>query len=319
MNWLFAIVLGIFLIGDAGSAAPAFPDKPIKAIIGQEAGSATDIAARAIFQIMEKDLGQPFMVINKPGAGSALGMREVFEAKPDGYTIGATGTLNTLKLQGLLRGDHHDFDVLAMPSGGVSAVAVPQKSPFNTVKELVEYAQKNPEKLRLSSVAKGGVFHAQAKYFERVVGVRFKIIANPGGASHIATQVSGGHADLGIAGTVALKSQKDAGNLRFLGVMSGERMPGMDEIPTLKESGYPVVFLTWVAYAAPKGIPREAYQKLTSAFSKAAATQEYKQWCIQQGRIPTPQHMGEAAVKLLDQDQEMQLPILEELGLIKKK
>lgn len=319
MTWLMAILLSVFFVGGFGSESSAYPDKPIKAIIGQEAGSATDLGARAIFQIMEKDLGQPFMVINKPGAGSALGMREVYDAKPDGYTIGASGTLNVLKLQGLLPANHNDFDIISIPSVSVSAVAVPQKSPFKTVKELVEYAKMNPEKLRLSSVSKGGVFHVQAKYFEHVAGVRFKIIANPGGAHFVATQVAGGHADLGVAGIVALKSQKAAGNLRFLGVMSGERVHGMEDIPTLKESGYNVVFLTFVVYAAPKGIPRDAAQKLTAAFAKAAATPEYKQWCIQQGRIPTPQYTGEVALKILDQDLEMQFPILEELGVIKKK
>jgi len=320
MKRMMIVFLGtLFVAALYGEVSAAYPDKPIKAIIGQEAGANTDISARAVFQLLEKELGQPIMVINKPGAGGALGMRELYAAKPDGYTIGVDANLNVLKLQGLLPVDHHDFDVLAIPSVGASAVAVPQKSPFKTIKELVEYAKKNPEKLKFSSVAKGGANYTMAKYFEQVAGVRFTIINNPGGASFIATQVGGGHTDLGIAGTAVLKIMKDAGNLRFLGTLSEERVPGFEDIPTLKENGINVVYLTWHVYVAPKGIPKEAVQRLTSALAKVAITPEYKQWCIQQGRIPTPQYLGEAAVKFLDQNLEIQLPILEELGMTKKK
>jgi len=316
---MVALALTFLLAEGFGMGVLAFPEKPIKAIIGYEAGSSSDISARAIFQIMEKDMGQAVMVVNKPGAASSMAMREVFSSKPDGYTIGVTCSVNVFKLLGLMPADHHDFDLLAVPSVSVAAVAVPAKSPFKTVKELVEYAKAHPGELKCSTTSKRAIHWMQAKDFERAARIKFNVIANPGGASYVASQVGGGHADLGVAGITALKSQRDAGNLRFLAVMAEERVVNFDDIPTLKENGYHAAYVAWQAYVAPKGLPQEVHRVLTTAFAKAAASQEYKNWCLQRGRIPTPRYVGEEAVKFLDQDREVQKPILEEIGAIKKK
>jgi len=296
----------------------SFPIKPIKVIVGYEAGSSTDIAARVIFPILERDLGQPIIIINKPGAASSIAMREVYKEKPDGYTWGVSCSVSVFKLLGLMPLDHNDFSILAIPSLGVAAVAVPAKSPFKSIKELVEYAKENPGKLRCSTTSKGAVHWMQAKNFEQAAGVKFNIIPNPGGASFIATQVGGGHVDLGVASMAALRAQRDAGNLRFLAVMAETRVPGFEEIPTLKENGYNATYVSWQCYLAPKGLPSEIYERLKQAFYRTANSQEYRQWCLKNARIPTPEYIGEKAIKFLDEDREVQKPILEEIGAIKK-
>lgn len=301
------------------SEAMPYPDKPIKAIVGYEAGSAVDINARIFFQFMEKELGQPIAVVNKPGAAGSLGLREVQGASPDGYTIGVSPSINVLKLQGLLPYTHHDFDVLAVPAYTWCLLAVPAKSPFKDAKELVASAKANPGQLKMSTTTKGAVFWMLCKYFERITGTKLNVISNPGGGTYIAAQLGGGHADAAFASLAPLKSQIDAGNIRVLGTTTAKRVPGFDQWPTLKESGIDMVMNGWIAYVAPKGLPQEVYKKLVAASAKVAATKEYVEENAKTGSITTPDCIGQEAVKFLDEDAANQRPILEELGAAKDK
>ena len=301
-----------------GGVFAAYPDKPIKALICYEAGSATDIGGRQFYKYLEKELGQPILVVNKPGAASALGLREIYDSKPDGYTIGMSCSVNVLKIMGLLPYTHHDFHVTSVASLTWSALVVSAKTPFQTVQELVDYAKANPGKLRWSTTAKGAVYWIQSRYFEGVTGTKFNLIPNPGGASYVATQVGGGHADVGIAAYRPLQSQVEAKNIRILGITTEKRVTGFENLPTLKEQGYNIVMSGWAAGVAPKGLPPEVSQKLFSASRKVAESKEWRDYCILTGGMATPEYVGEGVMKFLDQDAEMQRPILEEIGAAKK-
>ena len=317
---MLAVVPILFLLGiGSGEGSAAYPDKPIKSLICYEAGSATDIGGRQFYKYLEKELGQPIMVVNKPGAASALGLREIYDSKPDGYTIGMSCSINVLKIQGLLPYTHHDFHVSSVASLTWSALAVPAKSPFKTIKELVDYAKANPGKLRWSTTSKGAVYWIQSRYFERVTGTKFNLIANPGGASYIATQLGGGHADVGIAAFRPLQGQIEAKNIRILGITTQKRVPGFENLPTLKEQGYDIVLSSWAAGVAPKGLPPEVSQKLIAATKKVAESKEWRDYCVMAGSMATPEYVGEGVMKFLDQDAEIQRPILEEIGVVKSK
>ena len=313
MKWMIGIASFLLIGGGYFSEGYAFPTKSIKAIIGYEAGSSSDIAGRTFLQHVEKELGQTIMVINKPGAASALALRELLASKPDGYTLALSCSVNVLKIQGLLPQTHWDFDMLSVPSLTWSVLAVSAKTPFQTTKDLVDYARAHPGKLRMSTTTKGAVYWIQASYFERIAGAKFNLISNPGGASYIATQLGGGHADVGIASYKALQSQIEAGNVRILGITTAQQIEGFASLPTLKEQGYDIVLTSWVAHLAPKGLPTEVSRKLLSTYSKVASSREWKEWCAAKGSIPSPEYVGEAAGKFLDQDAEMQRPILESI------
>ena len=316
---IFSLVLILFLGIESGQSSADYPDKPIKSLICYEAGSATDIGGRQFYKYLEKELGQPIMVVNKPGAASALGLREIYNSKPDGYTIGMSCSVNVLKIMGLLPYDHHDFHVTSLASLTWSALVVSAKSPFKTVKELVDYAKANPGKLRWSTTSKGAVYWIQSRYFERVTGTQYNLIANPGGASYVATQVGGGHADVGIAAYRPLQGQIEAKNIRILGITTEKRVPGFENLPTLKEQGYNIVLSAWAAGVAPKGLPPEVSQKLISAAKKVAESKEWRDYCVMAGSMATPEYVGEGVMKFLDQDAEIQRPILEEIGAAKSK
>jgi tripartite-type tricarboxylate transporter receptor subunit TctC len=314
MKWMIVVLLGVFSItAYCGEAPAAYPDKQVKIIIGYEPASATDISARTLLPLVEKELGQPIMIINKPGAASALALREVYAAKPDGYTVGVSCSVNVLKIQGLLPYTHHDFDVIAVPYMTWGCIGVPAKSPFQSMKELVDYAKANPGKLRMSTTAKGANYWVQVKFFEKVTGSTYKIITNPGGGSYIATQLGGNHADVGFASYKVFRSQIDAGNIRVLGISMAKRVVGFENLPTLKEQGYDMVIESWGAYVAPKGLSPEVKKKLISVFTKASDSKEWRGWCIKEATEATPEYVGDAAVKYLDKNGEMLAPILKDI------
>jgi tripartite-type tricarboxylate transporter receptor subunit TctC len=314
MKRFLATMFSVFLLAVLGSEARgAYPDKPIKVIIGYEAGSSGDMVARALYPLMEKELGKPVLILNKPGAASALAMREVMEAKPDGYTLGMSFSIHVLKIQGLLPYSHRDFDVLSIPARAGAMLAVPVKSPLQSTKELVDYAKANPGKLRMSTTAKGAAHWIQVAMFERATGAKFVLISNPGGGSYIALQLGGGHADVGICSFSALFSQYEAGNVRILATTGPGRMRGYEKIQTLKEQGYNMVSTTGVIILGPKKLPQEIYKRLTSTFAKVTGSQEWADWCTSRFNTPTPTLVGEEAAKFLDQEAEEQRPILETL------
>ncbi len=313
MKWMIGIASFLLIGGGSCSEPYAFPAKPIKAIIGYETGSSSDIAGRTFLQQVEKELGQTILIINKPGAASALALRELLASKADGYTLALSCSVNVLKIQGLLPQTHRDFDMLGVPSLTWSVLAVSAKTPFQTTKDLVDYAKTHPGKLRMSTTKKGAVYWIQASYFERVAGVKFNLISNPGGASYIATQLGGGHAEAGIASYKALQSQIEAGTVRILGITTAQRIEGFASLPTLKEQGYDMVLTSWVAHLAPKGLPAEVSKKLLSTYGKVASSREWKDWCAAKGSIPSPEYVGGGTNKFLDQDAEMQRPILESI------
>ncbi len=304
------MLLTVLLLASYGETGAAYPDKPVKVIIGYEPGSATDISARSFLPLVEKELGQPTLIINKPGAASALALREIYESRPDGYTLGISCSVNVLKIQGLLPYTHHDFDILTVPYLTWCVVGVPSKGPFKMAKELVDYAKANPEKLRMSTTAKGALYWIQVKYFEQVTGTKFKIITNPGGGSFIAIQIGGNHADVGLASYKVFESQINAGNVRVLGITTAKRVSGFPNLPTLREQGYDMVMDAWGCYVAPKGLPPEISKKLLSAFSSAAASKEWRNWCTSKATIAAPEYVGEEAVKFLDRDADKVRPIL---------
>jgi len=317
MKKIFLLVsLTVFFLGLIGGEVLAYPDKPIKMIIGYEAGSATDLIGRTFLQHLEKELGQPFLIVNKPGAASALALRELLDAKPDGYTLGMSCSVNVLNIMGHLPKTHRDFDVIGIPLLTGSVLAVPSKSPFQSVKELVDNAKANPGKLRMSTTSKGAVFWIHARYFERLTGTKFNLISNPGGASFVATQLGGGHADVGFAAYTPLQGQIKAGNIRLLGVTTEKRVPGF-EWPTLKEQGYDMVVMGWAAFLAPKGLPPDIYKKLLAAHAKIVGTKAWQDFCKATGSVGYPEYTGEGAIKFLDRDAELQRPILEEIGAAK--
>lgn len=293
-----------------------FPKKPITFIIPMEPGSAMDTIGRPLADLMQKELGQPLMIVNKPGAAGTIGLRDVYGAKPDGYTIGIANTVHYAKLLGLVPFDHHDMTVIGAPSGGVPAIMCSVARPWKSVKELVDYAKSHPGEVKVATTSKGAYWWLAAKAFERASEIKMNILAQPGGGAMVVTQVAGAHVDVGVCGLPESRSQVQAGNIRLLAVFGRQRVPGYEQVPTLIESGCNVEVLGVVSLVAPKGLSKPANDVLAQAFGRAVKNPIFQKTMAEMGAIAIG-IVGDEAIKFLDEQAIVLLPLLKEAGLIK--
>lgn len=293
-----------------------FPKKPIAFIVPMEPGSSTDNIGRPLAELMQKELGQPLMILNKPGAAGTIGLRDVYGAKPDGYTIGVANTVHYAKLLGLVPFDHHDMTVIGIPAGGVPAIMCSSGRPWKSIKELIDFAKNRPEELNAATTSKGAYWWLAAKAFEKAAGIKMNVLAQPGGGAMVVTQVAGGHVDVGVCGLPESRSQVQAGNIRYLAVFGRQRVPGYEQVPTLIESGCKVEVLGILSLVAPKGLPKPVCDVLVQAFEKAVKSQVFKNTMAQMGAI-TVGMVSDEAVKFMDEQANVLQPFLKEAGLIK--
>ncbi|MGZ8212601.1 MAG: tripartite tricarboxylate transporter substrate binding protein, partial [Burkholderiales bacterium] len=260
-------------------SAEKYPVKPITAIVAVEAGADGDVLVRPIYQRMSKMLGQPILVVNKPGGGSSIGYRELHAAKPDGYTIGwGSATIITNKLQGVSPLDYHDFTQLGAYATyfPILIASTKTKLQFNTVQDAISYAKKNPGAINFSTAGVGQSWWVAATAFIGGTGIKVNTIPQPGTGAMTVAQVAGGHAELGVAAMGSAKSMVEAGQVKFLATLGGSRAPApYDKIPTVKELGYDVVWESTNFIMGPPKMPKEIVQVLADAVEKAAKDPEF--------------------------------------------
>ncbi len=320
---LAAIVLVVGVLGKGSTqASEGFPRRPLTYIVPLEAGSGGDIGARPIVEKVSSLIGQPIIVVNKPGGGSTIGYREVYGSKPDGYTIGlGTGTLVTNKLQGLLPLDYRDFTIMGGYASWTAVVVVSTKTkrPFKTFEDLVKFSKANPGEVILAASGIGQLWWIAAMVFMESVGVQFNVIPQAGTGGFTVAQVAGGHADLAIVDLAAAKSQIEAGNVLPLAVFGSRRIPGQYEsVPTLKEFGYDIDVTSSHAIIGPPKIPREAAEKITKAFELAANDPGYQKFLIERHAIPgfvTPENV----LRNFAEQRKVYRVVMEKAGILKEK
>jgi tripartite-type tricarboxylate transporter receptor subunit TctC len=318
MIWgFFLLALPAFLLSAFPSWAKEedkYPKKQITFVIPMEPGSSMDSAGRPLADLLQKELGQPLMIVNKPGAAGTIGLRDVYEAKPDGYTIGIANTVHYAKLLGLVPFDHHDMTLIGIPSGAVPAILCNAARPWKSVGELIDYAKSNPG-VKVATTSKGAYWWLATKAFEKTAGLKMNVLAQPGGGAMVVTQAAGGHTDLGVCGLPESRSQIQAGNIRLLAVFGRHRVPGY-EAPTLIESGCNVEVLGVVSLVAPKGVPKPVYDVLAQSFERAVKNPVFQKTMAQMGAIVIGM-VSDEAIKFMDEQANVLRPLLTEAGLIK--
>ena len=316
---ILSVSFGVFGLEKASAqGADKYPSKPITLIVPYEAGTGADIMTRSVADGASKKLGVPIMIVNKPGAVGTIGLNEILAAKPDGYTIGFHGTLDSNKMQGIYPKDHHDVAMIGIFNSDPTVVFLNAKKPWKTLKEMLDYAKQNPEGVRVATSAKGALYWVSTIALQDAAGVKFNILPQPGAGQFAVTQVAGGHADIAVVGFQEGKSLVDAGNLRLIGVMGNSRLAGKySDAPTLKEVGHNLVYYSYRTIFAPMGTPKLIMDKLQEAFGKVALSQEHKAFSESQSSLAVwlP---GEKAVKALDERRDMLHPIFQKHGLLKE-
>ena len=260
-------------------AAEKYPVKPIVFIVAGEAGGDGDVLVRPVMERVSKILGQPIVIVNKPGGGSSIGYRELHGAKPDGYTLGwGSATIITNKLQGVSPLDYHDFTQL----GGYATFfpivisATKSKVQFNTIQEAIAHAKANPGQLNMSVAGVGQSWWVAAMSFLGGTNVNINTIPQPGTGAMVVAAVAGGHAELGVAALASAKSMIESGQVKFLATLGEGRAPApYDKIPTVRELGYPVSWESTNFVMGPPKLPKEIVTILANAIEKAAKEPEY--------------------------------------------
>jgi len=274
-----ALAAGLVGAFSAAQAADKYPVKPIMCIVGVEAGADGDVLVRPIMQSVSKMLGQPIVIVNKPGGGGSIAYREIHAARPDGYTIGwGSATIITNKLQGVSPLDYHDFTHLGAYATFFPIVIASAKTNvrFNTIQDAISYAKANPGKVNMSTAGVGQSWWVAAMWFIGGTGIKVNTIPQPGAGAMTVAQVAGGHAELGVAALGSAKSMVDSGQVKFLATLGEGRAPApYDKIPTVKELGYDVSWESTNFVMGPPKMPKEVVKVLVAAIEKAAKDPEY--------------------------------------------
>lgn len=264
-NQLFQRLLICAALSLAAVATPSFaqnkyPDRPVKIIVGFAPGGPTDIVARLIGSRLEKALGQPFVVENKPGGGSNIGSQEAARAKPDGYTLflGTVANATNLSTYKKLNYDTlRDFIPISQLVSSPSILVANNDQPFKTLPELIAYAKANPGKLAYATSGPGGSPHLAGEMLKMRAGIDALHVPYKGAAPAM-NDVIGGQVAIGFKTASGVTTTIQAGKLRAIAVAGRERMPQLPNVPTLIELGFPDFEVSsWSGLMAPTGTPPE--------------------------------------------------------------
>ncbi|HSI56959.1 MAG TPA: tripartite tricarboxylate transporter substrate binding protein [Ideonella sp.] len=287
----------------SGAHAAAYPDQPIKLIVGFPPGGGGDTYGRLIAEHMGKALGHTIIVDNKPGVGGNLAADAVAKAKPDGYTL-LFAMSGNMALAPVLRGDKlpykvpDDFVPIGMAVEAPHGLFVAANSKYKTAQEF--FADAKGGKLTFGSTGTGGAAHITMEMVVQKAGVKVLHIPYKGSGPAI-TDLIGGQIDSFFATAPPVMGQVTGGKLRLLAISGEKRNPSMPEVPTLREIGIDVVLTQWYGVAAPAGTPHEIVEMLRKALSKALASPEFKKVVRADGAVEADRS-GDAFRKYIVED-----------------
>jgi tripartite-type tricarboxylate transporter receptor subunit TctC len=288
----------------ATGAAAEYPDKPIRLVVPQAAGSATDTVARILGAELAKELGQQVVIDNRPGGALTLGLDLTAKSEPDGYTVcmGPIGALAiTRHMVAKLPYDiERDFQPIAVVTRGHLLLAVSPTVPFKSVAELVDYAKANPGKLLNASSSNGSPGHVGGELFKYMSGTDIVHVPYRGGAAAINDLIAG-RVQLMFESLNSIAPHAKSGTVRALAVSGARRSPGFPELPTIAEAGVAGYEApTWSGVIAPAGVPRPIIDKLNAGINKAIASQTFRDRFAEIGDEPaggTPEEFAELIQK----------------------
>jgi tripartite-type tricarboxylate transporter receptor subunit TctC len=264
-----------FSLSSSGWAQP-YPTKPINMIVGWGAGGSTDVTLRALCDGAGKILGQPIVIQNKPGGGSAVGLALLKNEKPDGYTLGniSSAGITGQHLRQVPYDSTKDFTPIIRYGDYIHGITVRAEAPWKNIKELVAYAKTNPGKLKYSSPGTGSSHHLVVEALGIQEGIKWTHIPYKGG-HEATTALLGRHVDFETCAS-EWKPYVDSGALRLISTTGEKRYEKYPNVPTLIDQGYNIWAITLVGVIGPKGIPAPIGQRLHAAFKQAMENPEFK-------------------------------------------
>jgi tripartite-type tricarboxylate transporter receptor subunit TctC len=289
-GFIQCILIGFCLMVAGNSALAAFPEKPIRVVIGFPAGGPLDQHARLLSDRLQTVLGQPVLIDYKSGAGGTVGAQDVMKAAPDGYTLMLANTgvmvINPALYTRLPYSTLKDFTPIARTAMQPLALLVNPKLPVTTLKEFIDYARTRPGQLNYGSAGNGGISHLVPEMFKNATQL-FMVHIPYRGSAPAFTDLMGGQVQFMAESIPQAAAYHKQGKVRALAVTSRERNPALPDIPTVIESGikgFEVV--GFYGFLAPAGLPKDVTAKLSDAFKQVMSSPDIRSRMIAQGADP---------------------------------
>ena len=297
-KWAWA--MGLCVTWALGAQAQSWPDRPVRVVVPFPASGATDLVARVIARQVSQDLGQQFVVDNKPGAGGTIGAFEAAKAAPDGYTLllttSSTHAISPHLMPRLAYDARRDFTPVAHLADAASILLVTPTLPVKSVAELIAYAKAHPRKLNYASSGNGTIVHLNTAAFAAQAGIEMTHVPYKGTAQSI-TDLAAGQVQVLFDSIPTGLPHVKSGRLRALAVTGDKRSALAPELPTLAESGLPgYSSVTWFGLYLPAGAPPALVGRINQAFTKAVQAPEVAASLVKLGAEPaapsTPAQFG---------------------------
>ncbi len=265
-----------------------YPSRPVQVICPWGAGGGTDATARIISAILEKDLGQPFNVVNRTGGSGVVGHSAIATATPDGYTLGMiTVEITMMHHQGLTELNPTSYTPLALMNEDPPGIQVRSDSPYKNIKDLSEAIKSKPAgTFKASGTGQGGIWHLALVGWLTAMGLKPDHVpwVPSNGAAPAMQDLAAGGVDIVTCSVPEAKAMLDAGKAISLAVMAPKRNAAFKDVPTLTEAaGIPYSVGAWRGIAGPKGLPPEVATKVTAALKKAFDSKEFKDFMTSRG------------------------------------
>jgi tripartite-type tricarboxylate transporter receptor subunit TctC len=259
-------------IGPASATEAAFPTQPIQLIVPYAAGGATDTVARLLQKGMETRLGQPIVVINRPGASTTIGTAAVARAKPDGYTIGMVSVphVSNYTLLKEMPYAQSDFVPITSVTNTPSVLVVNPSLPVKSVADLIGYIKAHPGQVNYATFGIGSSAHLAALLFQNKTGLSMTAVHYRGGAP-AAIGVMTGEVQMSFGTPLSVAAGVASGKLRPIAVTATKRIKLLPDTPTMREQGFDYINGAWFGILAPKGTPDAIVQTLYRAIAETMA------------------------------------------------
>lgn len=275
-------------LGLKPASAQAYPARPVTVIVPWGAGGGTDATARIVAALLEKDLGQPFNVVNRTGGSGVVGHAAISQAAPDGYTIGMiTSEICMLHWQGLTEITYRNYTPIGLVNNDPPGVQVNSTSPHQTIQALAAAIKESrPGQFKASGTGQGGIWHLALAGMLLALGLKADHVrwVPSNGAAPAMQDLAAGGLDFTTNSVVEARAMLDAGRAKALAVMSPQRLAVFPNIPTLKETlGIDWSTGAWRGIAGPAGMPDHAKSVLGAALQKVYESKDYQEFMTNRG------------------------------------
>jgi len=316
MRPLGLIALALMLAVLPAAPAAAFPDKPLELTVLFGAGSAADLLARKLAESAGKDLGQPVAVVNRTGAGGALGYTHVKSQSPDGYAlVWNSNSISTAYHAGNMKIDYTAFAGVAALTSEPVSLAVKADAPWKDIREFLAHAKANPGQVRIGNSGRGSFTHLMAVALENRAGL--KVVHVPFGRELAVTTVLGDKIEASVQLPAEIMTQVTGRQVRVLAITGDTRLASLPDVPTLKESGIDLTMALWRGVAVPKGTPEAVIARLQRAFTQAAQSAEFREFATRMGAVVEIRDARDFDAFMAKDDREI-ASLMEQIGLKKQ-